>query len=167
MKKLLLTMTLLVLVLGGVSAQTTPDPAIQQAKEETAVIYDLGRFFGYVLQMHKEEPKLALSADQKGEIAGYIEEIRSMSRIEVPWAEETLEYLELDLLSPAQLLKVDQLAIAWQSSRTSSGTGTGTGGGSGGGPIASYVAGGPFNPIVDESKSIGANMKELYDLISD
>ena len=162
----MLAVLFLLVAWAALTAQTTPDPAIQKAKEETVVVYDLGRFFGYVLQMHQENAKLALTPDQQEEIAGYIEEIRAMTRIEAAWAEETLEYLELDLLTPAQLMMVDQLAIAWQNSREStSGTGTGTGASGGSGPIASYVAGGPFNPIVDETKSIGANMKALYDLL--
>lgn len=156
----LLTVVFALLAVGNAFAQTTPDPAIQQAKEDTVVVYDLGRFFGYVHAMTVESSRLALTAQQKSEILAVMTEIRNMSRVEPDWAEEKLEYLELDLLTPAQLMDVDRRAIEWQNSRET--TATGTGGGTGSGPITSYVAGGPFNPIVDETKTIGQGFAALY-----
>ncbi|MDA3947642.1 MAG: hypothetical protein PF508_00315, partial [Spirochaeta sp.] len=108
--------------------QTTPE--MQQAREETAVVYDLGRFFGYVHGMTTESPSLALTDTQKRKIAGVIEQIREMRRIEPEWAEEQLTYLELELLTPAQLMDVDRRAIEWQNTRESTGQ-TGSGGGTG------------------------------------
>lgn len=159
---LIIAMALLVPVL--LTAQTEPDPAIQEAKEETAVVYDLGRFFGYVHTMTTENSRLALTTAQKSELLQVMTEIKGMSRVEPDWAGETLEYLELDFLTPAQLMEVDRLAIEWMNTREST-TGTGTGGGTGSGPISSYVAGGPFNPIIDDTKSIGQGFMELYDYL--
>ncbi len=165
--------TLLVLITTALAptrlfGQTTPD--MQKAREETAVVYDLGRFFGYVHGMTTENRSLALTAEQKREIKGIMDEIRGMSRIEPAWAAQQLEYLELDLLTPAQLMEVDRRAIAWQDSRdtsaeSGSGTGSGAAGGSGTGPLSTYAAGGPFNPIVDAGRTIGQGFQALYDLV--
>lgn len=155
---------LLTIAVIGVEAQTSTAD-MQQAREETAVVYDLGRFFGYVHGMTTENASLALTDSQATEIAAVMDEILGMDRVEPAWASETLERLELDVLSPAQLMDVDRRAIAWQNSRestaTTSGTGSGSSGGSGSGPLSSYVAGGPFNPIVDESRTIGQGFAAL------
>jgi hypothetical protein len=153
-----------VLAPSDLFGQTTPE--MQQAREETAVVYDLGRFFGYVYGMTTENASLALTDAQKGEIAGVIAEIEGMRRIEPEWAEATLTYLELELLSPAQLMEVDRRAIEWQNDRESTGTtGSGSGGGSGSGPLSSYVAGGPFNPLLDETKTIGEGIASLREYL--
>jgi len=164
MKRFVTLAAVLFIVTGALFAQTEPDPAVQEAKEETAVVYDLGRFFGYVHAMTTENPKLALTDDQKSEIREIMDRIKGMKRVEPAWAEETLEYLELDLLSPAQLMEVDRRAIEWQNSRETSST-AGTGAGSGTGPISSYLAGGPFNPIIDETKSLGQGFAALYEYL--
>jgi len=160
---------LLTLAVLGVDAQTSTAD-MQKAREETAVVYDLGRFFGYVHGMTTENASLALTASQATEIAAVMDEISEMDRVEPAWASETLERLELDVLSPAQLMEVDRRAITWQNSRESTastaGTGTGSGGGSGGGPLGSYVAGGPFNPIVDESRTIGQGFAALREYLA-
>jgi hypothetical protein len=161
-----LIITTVVLAPSDLFGQTTPE--MQQAREETAVVYDLGRFFGYVYGMTTENPSLELTDAQKGEIAGVIAEIEGMRRIEPEWAEETLTYLELELLTPAQLMEVDRRAIEWQNNRESTGTtgsGGGTGGGSGSGPLSSYVAGGPFNPLLDETKTIGEGIASLREYL--
>jgi len=173
MMKGILAAVILLLAAGFVVAQTEPDPAIQEAKEETAVVYDLGRFFGYVHGMITEESAFALKADQKQEIIEVMEKIMATNRIEAKWAEETLEYLELEVLSAAQLMEVDRRAIEWQNNRETSGEteggtgvpGSGAGAGTGTGPLSSYVAGGPFNPIVDDSKSIGQGFTALYEYL--
>jgi hypothetical protein len=160
-----LSVFLLASVLNA-GAQTTPTPEMEQARAETAVVYDLGRFFGYVHGMTTENRSLTLTPEQKREILSVMEEIRGMARIEPAWAESTLEYLELDLLSPAQLMDVDQRAIAREQERESTGV-TGGGGGTGGGtgPLSSYAAGGPFNPLLDDTKTIGQGFAELYDYL--
>ncbi len=163
-----LSLFLLVGVLCA-GAQTTPTPEMEQARIETAVVNDLGRFFGYVHGMTTENPGLALTAEQKREILSVMEDIKGMARIEPAWAESTLEYLELDLLSPAQLMEVDRRAIAREQERESTsvtgGSGGGTGAGGGTGPLSSYVAGGPFNPIIDDTKPMGQGFAALYDYL--
>lgn len=162
---LVLVLLLMLAGLIAAAAQSQPDPAIQEAKEEVAVVYDLGRFFGYVHSMTTKENRVALDAEQKAEFKKVMEEIRAMKRIEPDWAEETLEHLELEVLSAGQLMAVDQRAIEWQNNRetaTSSAGGNGVGSGSGSGPMSSYVAGGDFNPIVDESKTIGQGFAALF-----
>ena len=145
--------------------ETEPDPAVQAAKEETAVVYDLGRFFGFVLRLEQEYDDLALNRDQMEELYDVVEYVAGASRIEADWAEETLDYLELDLLSPAQLMQVDMFAIARDESRVP-GSGTGaTGGSTGSGPILSYINGGAFNPIVEETKTTGQDFMELRALL--
>ncbi|MDZ7795348.1 MAG: hypothetical protein U5P10_17140 [Spirochaetia bacterium] len=156
-------------------AQSTPDPEIQKAKEETAVVYNLGRFFGYVYGMVTENKELRLSEGQKRELREVMEDIESMGRIEATWADETLQYLELELLTPDQLMEIDQRAIEWQNNSDSgsaagsggraAGGGDGSGSGGGSGPISSYVNGGPFNPLLDESKNIGKGFRDLYECV--
>ncbi len=164
---LMLVLLLMLTGLMAAAAQSQPDPAIQEAKEEVAVVYDLGRFFGYVHSMTSEESSLALNAEQKAELKKVMEEIKGMNRIEPEWAEKTLEQLELELLSAGQLMAVDQRAIDWQNNRetSSSPDGSGAGSGSGSGPMSSYVAGGDFNPIVDESKTIGQGFAALFEYL--
>ena len=139
------------------------DPAVRKAKEETEVVYDLGRFFGYVVTMEKESQKLALTKPQMESLYSIMKEIEGTERIEAEWAAETLEYLELDLLTPDQLLAVDQYAMVRVPAGT---TGAGQGAGTGAGPIQSYIAGGAFNPIVDRTKSIGQGFYELLGLLA-
>jgi len=117
--------------------------------------------------MTTEESSLALDAEQKAELKKVMEAIKGMNRIEPDWAEETLEQLELEVLSAGQLMAVDQRAIEWRNNRetSTSPAGGGTGSGSGSGPMSSYVAGGAFNPIVDESKSIGQGFTALFEYL--
>lgn len=154
---------LLVLALVPALAQTT-DPAIAAAKEETTVVYDLGRFFGYIVTLEQEHPDLALSDTQAAEILDVMTQIEGMERVEPDWASDTLDYLELDLLTPAQLLAVDKIALARETTSTS-GTGTGAGGGTGSGPLQTYINGGAFNPITDDSKTIGQGFYELMKML--
>jgi hypothetical protein len=151
---------------GPVAAQTTAE--MQEARQETLVVYDLGRFFGYVEAMIADDASLALSNDQAAEFLKIMTEIRETQRIEPDWAEERLGYLELDVLSPAQLMEVDRRAIEWQNTRETStepGSGAGSGGGTGTGPLSTYVAGGAFNPLLDETKSIGEGFAGLYERV--
>ncbi|MEX2442205.1 MAG: hypothetical protein WD492_01270 [Alkalispirochaeta sp.] len=153
---------------GPLSAQTTTE--MQEARQETLVVYDLGRFFGYVEAMVAEDTSPALTNEQAAEFLEIMTEIRETERIEPSWAEERLTYLELDVLTPAQLMEVDRRAIEWQNTREStsepgSGAGSGSGSGSSGGsgPLSTYVAGGAFNPILDETKPIGEGFAALYE----
>jgi hypothetical protein len=140
--------------------ETVPDPAIQEAKEETAVVYDLGRFFGYVHTMVTDSEDLVLGATQLETFYEIMSEIKAIERIEADWAANTLEALELDVLSVKQLMEVDQLALAREDSREAGSEPKG--GGTGTGPLQTYVAGGAFNPIVDATKTLGQGFAELY-----
>lgn len=160
MKKIVLLLTVALAALPVFAQETEPDPAVQAAKEEVAVVYDLGRFFGYVWGMQQEGGDLALTRDQMSDIYEVASEVAATARIEPDWAEDQLDYLELDVLSPAQLMQVDMLALAREESRVE-GSGTGSGGGSGSGVILSYVDGGPFNPITGATNTIGTDFAEF------
>lgn len=171
-RRLMPALLLLVLTALAVPAQSVPSPEMEKAREETAVVYDLARFFGYVYGMTTEEESLALTTGQRRELLAVMEEIRRMERVEPDWAEATLERLELDLLTPAQLMEVDRRAIEWERERTSpalagggGGAGTGAGSGGGSGPLSSYVAGGSFNPLLDATKPLGEGFASLYDYL--
>ena len=162
------TILLLLLVLMPILVMAQPtDPAIIEAKEETAVIFDLGRFFGYLNTMEEEAPELALSKDQMKELYDTLNKFLKLDRIEIDDADETLLYLEEELLNLDQLIYVDELAIAKMETRIS-GSAAGGGGessGSGGGQLAGYVAGGDFNPLMDPSKTIGEDVAVFYDYL--
>ena len=167
MKKTILILLLALMPLL-VMAQST-DPAIMKAKEETAVIFDLGRFFGFLNTMEEEAPELALSKDQMKELYETLNKYLNIDRIEVADADITLLYMEEELLTLDQLIYVDELAIAKMENRVS-GSGAGGGGGSsgsgsGGGQLAGYVAGGAFNPLKDPSKTIGKDVSDFFNYL--
>jgi hypothetical protein len=134
-----------------------------EAKKETAVVFDLGRFFGYLNTMEKETPELALSRSQLEQIYKIMEELNRIDRVEPDYAEKLLVSLEDDVLTPDQLMQVDQLAIAKAEARTTSAS---AGGGTGGGQITSYVAGGAFNPIKDPAKTIGQDFAAFFEYVA-
>ena len=167
MKKAMLIL-LMAMIPIMVMAQSS-DPAIAKAKEETAVIFDLGRFFGYLNTMEEEAPELALSVDQMNELYNTLNKFLKLDRIEVDEADETLLYMEEELLTLDQLIYVDELAIEKMENRVS-GSGAGGGGGSsgagsGGGQLAGYVTGGAFNPLKDPAKTIGQDVEAFYDYL--
>jgi len=166
MKKIVVISLLALMLLPFLAAaQTSPDdPAVLAAKEETVVVFDLGRFFGFLFTIEKESPKLALSQDQLEEVYESMGELKAMQRVEPDDAEEMLVYLEDEVLSPDQLMEVDQLAIARMESRETEATTQSTG--TGGGQITSYVAGGPFNPMTDATKTIGKDFAAFFDYVS-
>lgn len=171
MKKYVVLSLLALMVFPVIAQETEPDPAVQEAKEEVAVVYDLGRFFGYVWRLQGEDfENLAMTRDQMVEMYEVVSYVATAERIEHDWAEEQLDYLELDLLTPAQLMQVDMFAISREESQAA-GTGSGTRagasaeGGTGSGPILSYVNGGAFNPIIDDSKSTGEDFFSLLEFL--
>jgi hypothetical protein len=166
MKKryLAIVAALAILVNFSVMAQTSPDdPAVVKAKEETAVVFDLGRVFGFIHTMEKEEPTLALSKDQINALYRIMGQLNALERVEADQAEEMLVQIEDEILTPDQLLYVDQLAIARVETRESSTTTQTTG--SGGGQILSYIAGGAFNPMRDTTKTIGKDFAAFFDYL--
>lgn len=166
MARISLTVSLLALLAPvGVTAQTSPDdPAVQAAKEKTAVVFDLGRMFGYLQTLEKEKPNLALSQAQLEKVYTVMETIRATKRMEPQLADELLTRVEDEILTPDQLTEVDQIAIAKMNERESSGMTQGSGGG--GGQITSYIAGGPFNPMLDETKTIGKDFTAYFRSVS-
>jgi hypothetical protein len=142
-------------------AQTTAeDPALAKAKEDTVVVFDLGRLFGYLNTMEKEAPKLALSRDQLLKLVEIMAKIKVTKRLVPDEAEKLLVQIEDSILTPAQLTYADQLAIAKEATRTK---GTGETAGSGAGQLATYVAGGAFNPLLDTTKVMGQDFAAFYD----
>jgi hypothetical protein len=152
---------ILVLLLNSfflLSAQSD-DPAIREAKEKTVVIFDLGRFFGFLYSMEQDAKDLKLSQSQMEEIAEKIDYFLQLDRVEAEDAEEALVYLEDELLTVDQLMYVDELTMARQENRgTKSESGSGAGAASGSGQLAGYAAGGAFNPLKDRSKTIGQDI---------
>ena len=142
-------------------AQTNAeDPAVQKAKQETAVVFDLGRVFGYLATMEKEAPKLALSRDQLTKLVDVMTSIKSTKRLVPKEAERLLVKIEDTILTAAQLAYVDQLAIDKAATRE---TGTGANAGTGSGPLTTYIAGGDFNPMLDTTKTMGKDFAAFYD----
>lgn len=59
MKRIIVVALLVSISAAAVLAQSSPDdPAIIKAKEETAVVFDLGRMFGYLNTMESEAKNL-------------------------------------------------------------------------------------------------------------
>ena len=163
MKKTIVLLVVLVLMIPALAiAQTSPDdPEIQKAKEETAVVFDLGRLFGYLQTMEKDQKNLALNNSQLIEIYSIMKDLKTMERVEPKWADERLTQLEDNILTPDQLMYTDQLAIAREAEQETKTPGSG-----GGGQITSYIAGGAFNPMADPSKTIGKDFASFFDYVS-
>ncbi|GAB1483014.1 hypothetical protein MASR2M78_18300 [Treponema sp.] len=164
MKNIIVGTLLLSLTIGFAVAQTTPDPAMQEAKKKLEVVYDLGRVFGFIQTMDKEQKKLALSAAQAKSLLTIAEKILEAKRIEPKTADVWLGEIEDKILKPDQLMFVDGLFMA-RTSSSSAGNGTGAGASGGTSPIQSYVSGGPFNPMLDTSKTLGKDFKAAYEYL--
>lgn len=170
MKRTMIRMLLSAAVLAAsplfaAMAQTSPDdPAVQAAKEKTAAVFDLGRIFGYLQTMEEERPDLALSQAQLDAVYSVMETIRATKRMEPKLADELLTRIEEKVLTATQLTEVDQIAIAKMNERESNGTTRRSGGG--GGQITSYISGGPFNPMLDETKTIGKDFAAYFTSVS-
>ncbi len=169
LQTLVIALALVVVATGFATAQSASDPAVQKAREETAVVFDLGRMFGFIQTMEEEDASLRLSPDQIRELYVIMTSIRQIERMEPDRADEWLAQIEDDILTVKQLMYVDQLYLG-RSRTAQSGSGTGTGNGAGAsaagessGSIATYVAGGKFNPILDTSKSMGQDFAAFYE----
>ncbi len=150
-------------------AQTTPDPATQKAREETAIVFDLGRVFGYLNLIEKDSKVPALSADQLKKLYDIAVELKNAKRIEPPRAKLLLGQIEDAILTPAQLMAVDKLAAAKESERTTvpgSGTGANAGSTTGAGSLTTYIAGGDFNPLIDKTKTMGQDFFAFFEYLS-
>ncbi|MBN1243022.1 MAG: hypothetical protein JXA15_10010 [Spirochaetales bacterium] len=171
--KRIVILSVAALVLGSLAfAQTTPDPAIQKAREDTVVVFDLGRTFGYLMGIEKDAKVAALSTTQLKRLYDIMVAIKATKRVEPKQAETWLETIEDGILTPAQLMAVDKLAAAAAATRTGTpGAGTGTGTGkattdTGTSSLQAYVAGGEFNPITDATKTMGTDFKAFFDYVA-
>ena len=164
MKRYRLVLVLGTLVLGSLMAQTTQDPAIAAAKAKLEVVYDLGRVFSYIYTMDTKEKTLALTASQVKALLGYAEAIRSDQRIEPEEAEAMLDKIENTVLNAKQLMYIDQLAIERMNTKTTT-AGTNAGSSTGTSPVQSYINGGPFNPMLDTTKTIGKDFQTAYNYL--
>lgn len=162
MRKVLLMIAAAAIAAGTAFGQMTPDPAVQEMRAKLEVVYDLGRIFGYIQTMDKEQKKLALTSDQAKALAAMGNKILKIPRFEPKEAEAMLVEIEEKILKPDQLMYVDGLAIARASERpATAGTGAGSAGGTS--PVQSYMNGGPFNPMQDTTKKIGQDFKAAVD----
>ncbi len=164
MKKIFGILGLALMVSAGLTAQTTQDPVLAAAKEKLEVVYDLGRVYGYIQTMDKEQKKLALTAAQVKSLLATAEKIRGMQRIEPKVGEAMLTEIEDKVLTDAQLTFVDNLAISRLSERTST-QGSGAGAAGGTSPIQTYLNGGAFNPMLDTTKTLGKDFKAAVDYL--
>ena len=163
MKKIMILAGVALLMTGALAAQTTQDPAMADAKEKLEVVYDLGRVFGYLHTMDKEQKKLALTPAQVKSLLVIAEKIRTTARLEPKVADGLLTEIEDKILTDPQLIFVDDLAIARLTERTTAGTGAGSAGGVS--PIQSYLNGGAFNPMLDATKTLGKDYKAAVDYL--
>lgn len=164
MKKLVTLLMLVAMATGTLFAQTTPDPALQEVKAKLEVVYDLGRVFGYIHTMDKEQKKLVLTVTQAKALVVIADRILATKRMEPKPAEAWLIEIEDKILTPAQLMFVDGLAIE-RVATSVAGSGTGPGSTGGVSPIQSYISGGAFNPMLDSTKTLGKDFKAAYDYL--
>ncbi|MFH2115436.1 MAG: hypothetical protein ABIJ86_13105 [Spirochaetota bacterium] len=164
--RILVASLVMLLAVHALSAQTSPDPAIQKARVETVAIFDLGRMFGYLNAMEKDPKVAALNSAQLTKLYDIMVELRGTKRMEIPRAKILLTTIEDAILTPALLMAVDKLAAAKEAERTSvpgSGAGAGSAASGGNSSLASYIAGGDFNPIIDPAKAMGQDFTAFYD----
>ncbi len=166
-KKLFMMIAAAVLLSGAAFAQTsTQDPAVQAARAKLEVVYDLGRIFGYIQTMDREQKKLALAPAQVKALTATADRILKTPRLEPREAETMLKEIEDKILRPDQLVFVDGLAIARQAERAASSTaGSGASAAGGTSPVASYMSGGPFNPMTDTTRKVGQDFKAAVDYL--
>ncbi len=164
MKKIAAIIVLVSLAFAPLAAQTTPDPAIQAAKEKLEVVYDLGRVFGYIHTMDKEQKKLALTSTQAKALSAIGAKILATKRLEPATADAWLQEIENKILTDDQLMFIDGLALE-RASESVAGSGTGAGSTTGTSPIQSYLSGGAFNPMLDATKTLGKDFKAAYDYL--
>lgn len=169
MKRLFIAAALAAASLAASFAQGAgSDPATQKAREETAVVFDLGRVFGYLNAIEKDAKVAALSRDQLTRLYDVMVEIRSTKRLEPSRAKALLATIEDKILTSAQLIAVDKLAASKETEKSSNqaaGAGTGAGSSGGSGSLASYVAGGDFNPVLDATKTMGQDFNAFFEYV--
>jgi len=165
-RRILVASLVMIMVVHTAVAQSGSDPAMQKAREETLVIFDLGRMFGYLNVLEKDSKVPALSNAQLTKLYDIMVELRSTKRVELARAKTLLATIEDSILTPAQLMAADKLAATREPEKATnqgSGAGAGSSATSGAGSLASYVAGGDFNPVLDTTKTMGQDFAAFFD----
>jgi hypothetical protein len=164
MKKTLTALLLVVLPFLAVAQSGPTDPAMQKARAELEPVYALGRLFGYLATMEGQQPRLVLSRAQAAKIFDLMENIKAVRRFDAKTAVDMLSEIEDRILTPQQLQFTDQLALG--ASTTPGQNRPGNSSGTGSGPLASYVAGGPFNPMTEPNNKLGKDFASFSQLLS-
>ena len=157
---------------GDHGGQQTGRDQNLQVREDLLVITELGRLFGFIVTMHESEPALAISRAQAQELWQISEELRRIQRLEPALAERHLLQIEDTILNPAQLLYTDRLfsgrgesqesGSETRSSPRSNDNDSSSGDFS---SISSYLAGGRYNPFLDQGRPMGDNFENLRNLL--
>ena len=168
---LLVMMSVFVPAIGFSQATAQTDPAMAAAREEMNMAQDLGRFFGFILQMIEEEPRLNLTSPQARQLHGVIERVLATVRLDGETTEEFFIEIEDDILTPAQLLYTDKLFAEREATRVPAGTGQGRSGtttdaSAAGGSVTTFMNGGAYNPLTDTTKQQGQDTAELKALLA-
>lgn len=147
---------------GGGAGAT--DPAMIRAREEVAVVLDLGRLIGFVHRVDTEVPHLAITPGQAQQLVRIMQQIRTTSRLTPRIAEAMMLEIEDSILTGAQLLQVDRFwaeADRLRESGTAPSDAAARQGAEGSGPgaLSSYVAGGPYNPLIDTNRPQGQDFE--------
>lgn len=169
---LLVVVALVTATVPAGAQQASDAAAMQRVREELEVVADLGRLFTFILRMEKEVPILSLNGDQVNQLWQVTEEIRRTERLTPAVAETLTLKIEDNILNPDQLFYTDQQFLTREekrvpgtgSSAAARGSGTADGSGAAGssaGIIATYTAGGPYNPLLDESRQVGQDFAAI------
>lgn len=186
-RNLVLTLTAALLLLAAAAAAPAQEQSasaqMQALRAELEVVSELGRLLGFILRMQNEAESLALNGDQLRSLWQLTEEIRRSERLTPERAEQMILRIEDEILEPRQLMYTDQQFLNREETRVpgsgpsargapgSSGSagspaaGSPGGDGSSSGTIATYAAGGPYNPLLDTSRQLGQDFEALSRLL--
>ena len=181
---LLLTLAAILLLIAAAPAAPAQDHSasaqMQALRAELEVVSELGRLLGFILRMQHEQDSLALSGDQQRSLWQLSEEIHRSARLTPTRAEQMMLRIEDEILDPRQLMYTDQQFLNREETRVpgsgpsargtagsagSPGAGSSGGDGSSSGTIATYAAGGPYNPLLDTSRQLGQDFEALRELL--
>ncbi len=181
---LVLTLVAALLLFAAAAAapaqQQSASAQMQALRAELEVVSDLGRLLGFILRMQNEQDSLALSGDQLRSLWQLSEEIHRSERLTPARAEQMMLRIEDEILDPRQLMYTDQQFLNREETRVpgsgpsargtagsagSPGAGSSGGDGSSSGTIATYAAGGPYNPLLDTSRQLGQDFEALRELL--
>lgn len=180
-RKLVWTLTAALLLLAAAAAAPAQEQSasahMQALRAELEVVSELGRLLGFILRMQNEQDSLALSGDQLRNLWQLSEEIRRSERLTPDRAEQMMLRIEDEILDPQQLMYTDQQFLNREETRVpgsgpsargtagSPGAESSGGDGSSSGTIATYAAGGPYNPLLDTSRQLGQDFEALSRLL--